>query len=384
MKILRFVLFSGFCALFTQSSGQSLEPYQFKEAKNLPATPVKNQERTGTCWAFSSASFLESEAERLGKGEQNLSEMYVVRQIYRQKCENFVRRQGDARLDEGGLAHDLIRVAGNTGMIPESVYPGRKDLSSPLDHHLLIKSLKNMCDQFVKAGKDGNLQENWLSKIDSVLDREFGPVPAEFKVGNQTMTPASYRDYLGIHPDDYVNITSFTHHPFYSTFILEIPDNFSNGSYYNLPLDELMQCLNYSLAHGYTVEWDADVSNRWFAAPKGLAIIPQKDWKDKSKEEQSATFKYWEPERKISQEYRQLMFDKQETQDDHLMHITGMVEEKHGTPFYVVKNSWGEISDLKGYVDVSEAYMRLNTLSFTVHKDAIPPAIRQKLGIIAH
>jgi bleomycin hydrolase len=377
-----FVLFlsvAGFLPLIAQGPAPDL--YQFKETKRLEATPVKNQEMTGTCWAFSSSSFLESEAERLGKGVQNISEMYTVRHIYHQKCENFVRRQGDARFDEGGLAHDLLNAVQAYGMATESAYPGRKDPSRPYNHSELTKSLRAMCDGFVKAGKAGALQDNWLSKIDSVLDAEFGPVPASFVVDGKSMTPVQYRDYLGIRPDDYVTVTSFTHHPFYSKFILEIPDNFSNGSFYNLPLEELMDCLNNSIQQGYTVEWDADVSNRGFAAGKALALVPEKEWKEKTKEEQNNTFKYREPEKKITQAYRQLMFDRQVTQDDHLMHITGTADEAGGGRFYIVKNSWGEISDLKGYLYISEAYMQLNTISFMIHKDALPAAIRQKLGI---
>lgn len=317
----------------------------------------------------------------MGKGEHDLSEMYVVRHTYRQKCENYVRRQGHAQFGEGGLAHDLLNAVDRYGIVPESIYPGRKDPGKPYNHKKIEQSLLNTCKEFVKQGTGGKLSEKWLSQIDSLLDDEFGPVPVQFTYNNTVFTPLSFREYLGIQPDDYVSITSFTHHPFYEKFILEIPDNFANGQFYNLPISEMMRCANYSLQQGYTVEWDADVSNAGFAAQNGLAIVPERSWKDKDAVAQSNTFKVWEPEKSVTQEYRQQLFDRQVTTDDHLMHIVGMLNETHGGTYYAVKNSWGEISSLKGFVHVSEAYMRLNTISFTVHKNALPKDIRSRLGI---
>ncbi len=364
-------------ALFAQKQ----EPYEFKEIKRLAATPVKSQDQTGTCWAFSSASFLESEALRLGKGETNLSEMFVVRHIYRQKCENYVRRQGTAQFGEGGLAHDLLNAVKTFGIMPESEYPGRKDTGTPYNHKQLEKGLKTRCDEMVTLGKAGKLPVNWLAGIDSLLDVEFGVVPQTFTVDGTVFTPVSYRDYLGLRPDDYVTITSFTHHPFYTSFILEVPDNWSNGSFYNVPINELMRCLNYSLERGFTVEWDADVSNMGFSPGNGIAIVPEKDWKDRSVSERQTAFKIWEPEIPVTQEYRQQLFDTQVTTDDHLMHIVGMLDEAHSGAYYVVKNSWGDNNDAKGFVNVSENYMRANTISFTVHKSALPVDLIRKLSI---
>lgn len=374
-----FILIS-FFAFFAAASAQQ-EAYQFKEVKSTAATPVKNQEQTGTCWAFSTASFLEGEVLRMGKGAFNLSEMYVVRHIYRLKCENYVRRQGHAQFGEGGLAHDLLHAIQQYGIVPESEYPGRKDASKPYNHSALEASLKKFCDGLIEQGMAGRLAANWTTRVDSLLDIEFGKVPNGFSVNGTRFTPTSFRDFLGINPADYVSITSYTHHPFYENFILEIPDNWANGSFFNMPLDDMMRCLNYAIQRGYSVEWDADVSNRGFSAQNGLAIVPGTEWKDKNNTAQSATFKYWEPEKNITQEYRQEMFDRLVVQDDHLMHITGILDEAHSGLFYAVKNSWGEISNLKGYVNTSEAYMRLNTISFTVHKNALPADIRIKMGL---
>lgn len=357
------------------------EPYEFKEYQRQKATSVKSQDQTGTCWAFSTASFLESEALRAGKKDQDLSEMYIVRNIYRQKCENYVRRQGHAQFGEGGLAHDALHAVAQFGVMPESAYPGRKDPTAPLNHSKLEKSLKNLCDDFIKLGQDGKVPADWLSQIDQVLDQEFGPIPTKFTLDGVQFTPVTYRDYLGLHPEDYVTITSFTHHPFWGKFILEIPDNWSNGEMYNVPLADMMRCAKNSIDLGYTVEWDADVSNEGFSAKNGIAIVPATNWKDKDGIAQTNTFKLWEPETKITQELRQQLFDRQVTTDDHLMHVVGLLDEKHSGMYYVVKNSWGEISPNKGFVYCSEAYMRQNTISFTVHKDAIPEDISRRLGL---
>lgn len=358
------------------------EPYQFSAQKRLATTPVKSQDMTGTCWCFSLISFLESELLREGKAEENLSEMFVVRNIYREKCENYVRRQGTAQLGEGGLGHDAIRAARTYGLVPESVYPGRTDPNVPFNQKQFLKDLKALCDELVAQGKQGQLADNWLSRIDEKLDAQFGPLPKTFKVGAQTYTPLSYRDHLGLQFDDYVSFTSFSHHPFWTSFILEVPDNFANGSFYNVPLDDLMRCVNTSISQGYTVEWDADVSNRGFGARQnGLAIVPAVDWKDKTEEQRTSTFKYWEPEKTVTQASRQQAFDRLETTDDHLMHIVGMLDEAHTGTYYVVKNSWGEVSEMKGFVNVSEAYLRLNSVSFVFNKKALPADILRHLGI---
>ncbi len=376
-RFLFFLLFTiGTQAVFAQT-----EPFEFKEVKRQQATPVKSQDQTGTCWAFSTASFLESEALRAGKKDPDISEMFIVRNSYHQKCENYVRRQGHAQFSEGGLAHDALYSVEQFGIMPEANYPGRKDPSAPFNHSKLEKQLKNLCDDFVKQGENGKMPADWLKQIDQVLDQEFGPVPTKFTFNGTQFSPVTYRDYLGIHPEDYVTVTSFSHHPFWEKFILEIPDNWANGEMYNVPISDLMRCAKNSIDMGYTVEWDTDVSNEGFSAKNGIAIVPATPWKDKDGIAQANTFKLWEPETKITQDLRQQLFDRQVTTDDHLMHIVGLLDEKHSGLFYVVKNSWGEISPNKGYVYCSEAYLRENTISFTVHKNAIPEDISRRLGL---
>jgi len=384
--VIRKLTVIGYCVLVFAGSwlhAQSTS-YSFKPFKHLEHTAVKNQHQTGTCWAFSTASFLESEVKRISQVDVDLSEMYIVRQVYKKKCENYVRRQGTAQLDEGGLAHDLINAVQEAGIVPEEVYPGRKDVSNPFNHAGLVKKLKLLCSDFVKKGKEGGLPKDWLQQIDSVLDEEFGVLPKKFTVGNRLFTPTIYRDYLGINASDYITLTSFTHHPFYQDVVLEIPDNFSNGAMYNLPLDELMRALNFAIQQGYTATWDADVSNEGFSAPNGLAILSAASWSEKTEKERAATFKFLERELLVSQEYRQELFDQQVTTDDHLMHIVGIDNEVSNTGiFYLVKNSWGTSSDLNGYLRASESYMRLNTISVTVNKRGLPLDMQQRLGVAA-
>ncbi len=381
MSLRKTLLLLALLGLSPSVNGQSPEPYEFKTVKMLPASSVKNQQQTGTCWSFATASLLESELVRLGKGEHDLSEMYSVRCVYRQKCENYVRRLGTAQFGQGGLVHDKLNAIRQYGVMPESAYPGRKKAGQPLNHTALETTLKTLCDTFIAQGKRGELADNWLGKIDSLLDEEFGPVPTTFVYQGVQYTPTSFRDYLGIQPDHYVHLTSFTHHPFWTYFVLEIPDNFSNGYYYNLPLNDLIRCLNHALQNGYTVAWDGDVSNLGFSAKDGLAIVPDLDAKGRGPEQVAATFKYWQPEKVITQEMRQRAFDRLETQDDHLMHITGMLNETQGGLFYAAKNSWGEISDRKGYIYMSNAYLRLNTVSITLHVNALPRDLLPRMGL---
>jgi bleomycin hydrolase len=364
-----------------QLQAQTPEPFQFKEFKRVACTPVKSQQQTGTCWCFSGVSFLESELIKAGKGEINLSEMFIVRNIYRDKCENYVRRQGTAQLGEGGLGHDVINAVRKYGLVPEDKYPGRKDPNKPYDHAKLEATLKEKCANLVKLGKEGKLPKNYLASIDSTLDAEFGTNVTNFTIQNYPYTPLQYAATLGLNMDDYVSITSFTHHPYWQPFILEVPDNFSNGYFYNLPLEDMMRSLNFAIQQGYSVDWDADVSNNGFAAKYGVAIVPEKEWKDKNDAQRASSFKFYEPEKNISAEYRQELFDRQETMDDHLMHVVGILDEGHSGLFYVVKNSWGEISDNKGFVYTSEAYMRQNTISFLVNKNALAFDIRRRIGL---
>jgi bleomycin hydrolase len=364
-----------------QVTAQEPEPYKFKTYKDNSCTAIKDQKNTGTCWAFSGSSLMESELMRINKGKQvDVSEMYIVRCIYRDKAENYIRRQGKANLSQGGLAHDAFHAARKYGLVPQEVYPGLQGYN--YNHVSIEKDLKSLCDEILAGAKNGRLAADWLSRIDIFLNEQFGKAPKSFNYGGNEYTPESYRGFLGIRTEDYITLTSFTHHPDFSNFILEIPDNFSNGTYYNLPLDEMMRTINFVLQTGYTIAWDADVSNKGFSSKNAIAIVPAIEWEKKNDAQKTNSFKYREPQKQVTAEMRQQLFDEQETQDDHLMHMVGIVtEEATSDIYYKIKNSWGEVGEMKGYFNASEAYVRLNTIGITVNVNAIPLDIRKRLGL---
>lgn len=357
--------------------------YQFTVVKNLDATAVQNQNQTGTCWSFSSLSFFESELIRMGKGKDfNLSEMFVARKAYPLKADNFVRMHGHTNFGEGGGFPDVIHVMRTYGMVPEDVYTGKKNPKDPHNHSTLEATLKGI----LNASANDNTQkidfEAIHNTVESTCDAFLGKVPEKFDYKGKSYTPKTYGEALGINPDDYVFITSFTHHPFYSKFSLEVPDNWNWEQMYNVPLNEMQEIMQHAINTGYTVAWAADVSEKGFKFKDGLAIVPEKRWEDMTEEEKTSLTTKPQPQMKITQENRQLAFDNYETQDDHGMHIVGMVKDQTGTPYYLVKNSWGtDRNDCDGYFYASESYVLYKTTSIMVNKKSLPAAIAKKLGI---
>lgn len=344
--------------------------------KRNNATNVKDQARTGTCWSFSTTSLVESQVIKNKLGTYDLSEMYTVRNIYVEKAKNYVLRQGHTQFSEGGLGHDVIRAIETYGAVPENVYPGLKQGESMHNHEVLYKELRKYLDSTIKS-RVRPIAGDWLAGFNKILDNHMGPVPDGFKFNNRRYTPQSFaKEALNFKAADYVNITSFTHHPYYEPFIVEVPDNFSNGAYYNLPLNEMIELAKSALNNGYTIMWDADVSNNGFKHKKGLALnvdpnvnIADDDLKPDMKEE------------KWDEKVRQQLFESLVTEDDHLMHITGIEKTKQGKTFFIVKNSWGEGGAYNGYVNVSEAYFAINTISLVVPKAALSKAMLDKLKI---
>lgn len=373
MRSLFFIvaIFGAIGSLFSQ------QPYQFKEIIDLEATPVISQGNTGTCWSFSSTSFLESEIIRLGGTPIDLSEMYTVRNTYPLKAENFVMRDGKAQFDEGGLAHDVINSLRSYGLVPQEVYNGLYENVENHNHAELVAVLKSMVNTVVEnPGKRRSVY--WKNAVEGVLDAYLGKKPSTFMYDGKSYTPQSFLKMTQINPGDYLTITSFSHAPFYSTFILNIMDNWSNGSMYNVPLDDLVSILNHALENGFTVELDCDVSERTFSSKDGVAVIPA------DSENNIKALQGLYPEKTIDQKYRQQEFESAATSDDHLMHITGMLKDQNGTVYYKVKNSWGTDPSRNahgGYVYFSESYMRLKAISIMVHKDALPKATAKKLNI---
>ncbi|MCX6256098.1 MAG: aminopeptidase [Bacteroidia bacterium] len=333
------------------------EEYKFTPVVELKATSVKNQSSTGTCWCFATTSFIESELLRMGKGEYDLSEMFIVRQDYIDKLKDNYLRQGKGNLGEGGLSHDWMRVFTESGIVPDEVYNGL-NYGSPTHNHGELQGFINAVAAVPVQRKKESAQYHQI--VDAVLDAYLGKVPESFTYKGVTYTPKSFAESLGINPADYVEITSFTHFPFYTQGVLEVPDNWRMERFYNVPLDELTEIMDYSLNNGYTVNWDGDVSENGFTHSKGIAVYPEDT---------------------VTQDMRQAGYENFTTTDDHLMHITGIVKDQNGAKYYVTKNSWGTTNNpFEGYLNMSENFVRAKTLFIMVHKDAVPAAIRTKLG----
>lgn len=367
------------------------EKYVFTARITLPATPVKDQSATGTCWSYATTSFIESELLRLTKDTFDLSEMYFVRKAYETKALNYVRLHGTANFGQGGQAHDVMNVIRRYGMATEEAYSGLANGQTKPSHAELEAVLTAMVGAIAK-NPAGKLSPEWMNAISGVLDVYLGKVPSSF--GKTNTTPSEFAKK--INPDDYIEITSYSHHPYYTQFALEIPDNWSGDQYYNVQPDELIQIMDYALGKGYTVAWDGDVSDKGFSHKNGVAIVPEvsienmaaterSKWEKLTEKERRAqfyTFGKPVPEKNISPEMRQAAFDNYLATDDHLMHVTGSVTDQNGKRYFRSKNSWAAESNSDGgYLNMSESYVRLNTIAIMVHKDALPKEIRKKLAI---
>lgn len=370
--------------------------YIFEDELVLPATSIKNQHRSGTCWSFSGLSFLESEMLRLGKAEVDLSEMYIVWHTYSEKAQKHVRVHGNLNFSAGGAFHDVTNMIKEFGIVPESVYDGLNYGEEKHVHGEMDRVLKQHVDAVVE-NKNRKLSTVWYESIESTLNSYLGELPKKFEYAGEEYTPQSFvSDYVGLNMDDYIEISSYTHHPFYGKFILEVPDNWSWDEVYNVPVNELEEIIDYSLNNGYTVAWAADVSEKGFASSaKGVAVMPSTSMDDMSdseisrweslseKEKESELYKLEKPvsEMNITQEMRQEAFDNYATTDDHGMHIIGMAKNQEGETFYKVKNSWGEYNKYDGYFYASKPYVNYKTMCIMVHKDAIPKSIKDKLEL---
>lgn len=357
--------------------------YKFTTVKSIENTPVQNQNQTSTCWSFSSLSFFESEMIRLGKGKEfNLSEMFVVNKVYSLKADNYIRMHGKTNFGEGGGFPDAIHVLRHYGMVPEEAYTGKKDANAPHNHKMLEATLKNILqpaslDETQKI--DFSLLHN---TVNFVCDEYLGKTPEKFEYKGKYYTPKTYAEASGLNPDDYIFLTSFAHHPFYSQFVLEIPDNWNWQTTYNLPLGEFQEVMSNAINTGYTFAWGADISEKGFMRADGLAIIPENYFDKLSDEDKKNMALKPQKQMVITPELRQKAFDNYDTQDDHGMHVVGTVKDQNGTLYYVVKNSWGKDSNqCDGYFYASESYVLFKTTSIMLHKNALPAAIAKKLGI---
>lgn len=376
-------------ASFAQAPG-----YELTTVVSHKATPVKDQSSTGTCWCFATASFMESELLRMGKGEYDLSEMFIVRQKYMNQMEDNYLRRGKGNIGEGSLAHTFKNAYKQVGIVPEEAYSGLIDGNKEHNHGALSRYFKALVDANIASKKR---TPQYYALINNLFDTYLGKLPEKFTYKGKEYTPQSFTESLGLNMDDYIELTSFTHKPYYEMFSPEVPDNWENQPMYNLPLDELIETIDYALNKGYTVCWDGDVSEQGFSFKNGIAINPQvEDVKDYSTTDRARfekmpkyermdevfKFKHPYPEINVTPEIRQDGYEKFVTTDDHLMHITGIVKDQNGTKYYITKNSWGADSNKSGgYLNMSESYVRAKTICVMVHKDSLPKELKKKLGI---
>jgi bleomycin hydrolase len=361
---------------FSQTSvnNTSFQVPQFLEIKKLDATPVKNQAMTGTCWCFSTTSLIESDEIRKDKKEINLSEMFTVRNIYIEKAKNYILRQGKAQFGEGGLGHDMLRAMATYGAVPLDVYTGLPNDQKMYNHQKMFNELQKYLDSVLKRQP---ISADWMNGYVKILDNNLGPVPNEFIYEGKSYTPQSFaKDVLKFNMNDYISLTSFTHVPYYQPFILQVPDNFANGMFYNLPLNEMIDVIKNAVNKDYTVAWDADVSNKGFMQRNGVALFLN-DTARYSQEMIDPDMK----ETPYDINLRQQLYENLTTQDDHLMHITGVEKSKGGKTFFVVKNSWGMVGPFQGYINVSEAYVAINTISIILPKAALSKELLAKLKV---
>lgn len=372
----------------------SAQGYQFTDVCRVPATPVKNQASTGTCWCFATVSFMESELLRMGKGTYDLSEMFIVRQKYmNQLQDNYVRR-GRGNIGQGSLSHTFMNAFNQVGIVPEEVYTGINYDSDRHNHAELVKYIKAIASTAVEMK---HRSPEYFELVNSLFDIYLGKLPEKFTYQGKEYTPKTFAASLGLNMSDYVELTSFTHHPYYEAFEVEVPDNWEHAKMYNLPLDELIEVTDHALQNGYTVCWDGDVSEKGFSFKNGVAINPEvkkvddysttdrarfEKMDEKERLEEVYKFEKPFPEVKVTPEIRQEGYEAFVTTDDHLMHLTGIAKDQNGTKYYITKNSWGtERNTFGGYLNMSESFVRAKTIYIMIHKDALPKVLRAKLGV---
>ena len=380
--------------LLAQSSdGSKQVEYQFTTVKSNPITSVKNQFRSGTCWCFSSLGFLESEAIRLNNIKDttlypDFSEMFVVSHSYQDRAEKYVRLDGKLNFGAGSECNDVLYVAKHYGLVPQGVMPGL-NYGTELPVHGEIDALAYAYVKAIASNPNRVLSTAWKKGFQGIMDAYFGECPTEFTYNGVKYTPESYRDSYKINPDDYVSLTSYTHHPFYEKFALEISDNWRWEQDWNVPIDEFMAALDNALENGFTVAWGTDVSEKGFTRD-GLGILykeqvkktsgsDQERWVGKSEEKNDEP---QAPEEEVAdQAYRQKGYDNKTLTDDHGMQIFGIAKDQFGKKYYMVKNSWGTAGKYKGIWYVTEAYVRGKSMDITMHKDALPKSLAKKLGV---
>ena len=369
---------------------------EFTVVKENPITSIKNQNQAGTCWCYSSLAFIESELLRMGKGEYDFSEMFIVHNTYLDRADKAVRTHGDISFSQGGSFYDVIYGMEAFGLVPEAEMRPGVMYGKELSNHNELSAVSDAVVAAIAEGKHRSLQSNaegemlWKKAIEAIHDIYLGERPETFTYEGKEYTPKSFYESLGLNADDYVSLTSYTHHPFYTSFVLEIQDNWRWSQSYNLPIDELMEVFDNAIMEGYTIAWGSDVSEKGFTR-QGTAVLPDEaagadlqgsdmaKWLNLTEEQKMAATSG--AQKWCTQEERQLAYDNWETTDDHGMQIYGIAKDQNGTEYYMVKNSWGEAGTYKGLWYVTKAFARYKTMNIVVHKNAIPKEIRKKLNI---
>ena len=392
------------CFANAQEAEEAAKPegWIFSEEVKLPITSVKNQYAAGTCWCYSTLSFVEAELLRMGKGEYDFSEMFIVWNTYMDRAQATVRTHGDISFSQGGSFYDVLYGIKHYGLVPDAELPAGVMHGETLSN---FSEFSSVCDPFVEGiTKNKTLQTSpdgtplWRNAMAGILNAYIGECPETFVYEGKEYTPKSFAESTGFNPDDYVNLASFSHHPFYEKFIIEVQDNWRWSTAYSLPIDEFMEVMNYAIDNGYTIAWGSDVSERgWLRGENaGIAVLPDLEAKagsndsgtdmarwigmsaaDRAKEALSQPT----PQRWVSQEDRQLAYDNYETTDDHGMIIYGKAKDQLGNNYFIVKNSWGDYGKYEGSLYASEAFVRYKTMNIVVHKDALPKHIKKALGI---
>lgn len=364
---------------------------QFTVVKANPITSIKDQNRSGTCWDYSSLGFFEAELLRLGKGTYDLCESFVAYHTYMDRAEKAIRMHGDVSFSQGGSFYDVLYCMRHYGIVPQEAMPFPGSLYG--DSLFNFNTLDAQASAYVKSIANSEMKKiplTWKSTLSNIYAGYFGELPKTFTYKGKSYTPESFQKSLGLNLDDYVSLTSFTHHPFYSKFIIEVQDNWRWAESYNLPIDEFMTVMESAVRNGYTFAWGADVSETGFSR-NGIATVPAKSYKNdltgsdaarwmgtNGKQVNQADSK---DELTITQQLRQTAYDNWETTDDHGMVIYGLAKDPQGKEYFMVKNSWGEYGRYKGIFYASKPYVAYKTMNILINKNAIPKDIRKKLGI---
>jgi len=367
-------------SLKNNQSVNSKAGYTFTTVIDLANTSIKNQASSGTCWSYSTNSFLESEMIREGKQPLDLSQLYSARCAYIEKGINYVRMHGAVSLGDGGEPHDVINMFRKYGAMPQINYTGLNYGTNSNEFGELSAVMEGILKAVV-TNPNGQLSTAWLPAYTAAIDAYLGKVPTSFDYKGKSYTPQTFaKEVVGINPDDYVEFSSETDHPYYEKYTLLVPDNWAYAQVYNIKVNDITDVIDNALKNGYTVAWSTDVSEKYFSWTNGVAYVPEKETKDMTKGERDSLFNGPKPEREITPEVRQAAFDNYNTTDDHGMHIVGLAKDQNGKEYYIVKNSWGQSNDYKGYLYVTKAYVRYKTTAILLNKNGVLKDIRQKIG----